>query len=180
VHAAVRIMATAAVLGRLVAPAHAEPLAVDPGLWEVRTDLGSALAVLMPQLPLDQRGKLSPAQRASLEKMLAAAGARTVRDLCVTRAMLDKGLAAALQPQHRQHCTATPVSTGAHAAEYQIACTGEPAGTGTAQLQAPDAHTVTATLDGTVALKDGQSQPVHMTVQSRWLGAGCGTVKPQG
>jgi Protein of unknown function (DUF3617) len=169
------VAAGAALLGLSTAAA-AEPLAVDPGLWEVRTDAGSLLASGM----LDKlTTKMSPEQRAMLEKMLSA-NVRLVRDVCVTRAMLDRGLAEALQPQRRKNCTATPLSSTATSAQYQLSCSGDTSGAGTVTLRAADPHNVTATADGTVTTKDGQSQPVHVSGEARWLGAGCGSVKPAG
>jgi hypothetical protein len=163
-----------ALLGLSVA-AQAEPLAVDPGLWEVQTDAGSLLASGM----LDKLGKMSPEQRAMVEKMLSN-NIRLVRNVCVTKALLDRGLAEALQPQHRKNCTATPLSTTATSAEYQLTCGGDTSGAGTVTLRAADPHNVTATADGTVTTKDGQTQPVHVSGEARWLGAACAGVKPAG
>lgn len=163
----------------LSVPAAAQTLAVAPGLWEVRTDAAGALAALLPPAMRDNLEKMPPDQRAALEKLLAA-NVRLSRQVCVTPAMLDRGLAAALRPGRRNNCTASPLGGSATEAAYAVSCAGSPGGSGTVTLRATDPHTVSGAADGTVTFKDGESQPLHLTGEAHWLGAACGGVKPAG
>lgn len=177
-----RTVGLAAVLaaGLLAAPASAEPLAVTTGLWEV-TLAGSDSPLPMPHIPAEQLAKLTPEQQATLQQRMAdaaaaAAKAPMVRKVCVTQATLEKGFDnAAAGP----NCTRTVVSSTVSALEIGMACGGDRSATGSLKLQAVDAKTVTGSVDVTVTMKDGQTLPIHRVVQSRWLAADCGDVKPR-
>jgi hypothetical protein len=169
------LLALAGTISALSAgPAFAEALAVNPGLWETTVDMG---AVMSQSIPPDALAKMTPERRAMVEKMIASARGPKTHKKCLTQAMLDKGMAEAMQNSKR--CTVTTITAAPRHAEYRIECTGNNAMHGIARIEAPDAQTITSTMDGSVTDKDGQSHPIHFTSDNHWLAADCGDVKPK-
>jgi hypothetical protein len=171
-----RLAAVAAAIAVSATPALADPLAVNPGLWEFTLEMGGA--AIAPPLPADELAKMTPAQQDMLKKAMAAATApRTIRR-CITQAMLDKGLAQSMQ--NAKNCTVVTVSATSRSAEYQITCAGaHTSSSGTLKLDASDAQTVGSVMDGSFTLQGGAPQPMHATGHGHWLTADCGDVKPK-
>lgn len=129
-------------------PAAARGLAVNTGLW----------------------------QTTSTTSGTPAGSARTLtRKMCVTQAMLDKAFSG---PDAGEQCARTVVTSSASVLEVQLACNGEHPATGTFRLEAADAQTVNGVFDMMLTTRDGQTLPMHRTLQAHWLAADCGDVKP--
>ena len=159
----------------LAGAARAETLAVKTGLWEttVQGDPNGAV----PPLPADMLSKLTPEQQAQLRQRMAEMARQPMTHrTCITAETLEKAFAG---PSAAGGCTRTLVSSSAQAMEFRLVCTGRHQANGTFHLQAADPQTVNGTMDLVVTSPDGQTTPIHRTMQSRWLGADCGNVKPR-
>jgi hypothetical protein len=161
----------------LAAPASAQGLAANTGLWEMTTDGGAPIQ--MPQIPADQLAKMTPQQQAMIQQGMAAASAMSAkpitRKVCVTQTMLDNGY----NPDSKNHrCTRTVTTHTSSVLEFALSCPGDHPTTGTVHIEATSAETLTGIVDMTLVTKDGASIPIHRTMQGKWLGSDCGDVKP--
>ena len=163
---------SAALLAFAAGPCLAEPLAVKTGLWE--TAGSGAPATAAPQIPESALAKLTPEQRAMVQQRMAAAssgGGGT--KVCITEESRQKGIG----DRSQGRCTRTVISSTAQALQIHLECTGPSQATGTLTITAVNAETIDMVTDMTV-LHNGQQMPMHRTMQSHWLAADCGSVKP--
>ena len=150
---------------------------VKPGLWEI-TSMGSATGA--PPIPPEALAKLSPEQRAKMEAAMQAAMARNgqprTSKSCITQAQLEKG------PNfgpHDKSSKQTIVSRTASLMETRVECTGEQKMSGTFRFQALSRETVRGEV--TMAISGGgNTMNSNRTLEGKWLGADCGSVKPSG
>jgi hypothetical protein len=158
-------------------PAGAEPLAVQPGLWQGTVNAeGGGTSNTLQQLLQGQIARLKPEQQAKLQGVLAAAGgAALTRQFCITPALLQRDLSG---PGGKGRCSRTVVSRSATALDLQVSCSGHDRVDGTLRLTAADPKTVTGTIDAQLTTKDGATLPLHRTLEGHWLAADCGGVKP--
>lgn len=151
---------------------------VKPGLWEI-TSTGTATGV--PPIPPEALSKLSPEQRAKMEAAMQAAMAssshpRTSKS-CITQRQLEK--APTFADTHDKNCKQTIVSRTATRIETRVECTGEQKMSGTFRFQALSRETVRGEVTMAVS-GGGNAMNSNHTLEGRWLGEDCGSVKPSG
>jgi len=137
-----------------VAIAHAGPvLGLKAGLWETT----ALMKMSMPGMPSMPQGQ------------------PIVEKSCVTAKDLED--AKNFAPANRPECKTTILKSTPTEIQAKVQCTGEGAAnlTGSYKSSAPTAFS--GVLNGTVTA-EGQSIPISNTVQGKWLGADCGSVKP--
>lgn len=137
-----------------VAIAHAGTvLNLKAGLWET----AALVTMSMPGMP--NMPQVKPVTNKS----------------CVTEKELEdlKNFA----PANRPDCKQTILKSTSSEIQAKIECTGKDAAnmTGTFKSSAPTAFS--GVLNGTVT-EEGQTIPISNTIQGKWLGADCGSVKP--
>jgi hypothetical protein len=148
--------------------AHAETIDAKPGLWERTVTMQQQMA--MPSLP--DLSALSPAQRAQMERTMAAmSGKPTTSRECVTPAMLEKWEDFQKDPQQASDCTHQVLESTPRSVRMAVTCQ-DGATTGTMQFTAASPERIDGTID-MVHRKDGVERPMKMTIASRWLGSDC-------
>jgi len=154
--------------------AHAEAIDAKPGLWERTVTMQQQMA--MPPLP--DLSALSPAQRAQMERTMAAMGGRpTTSRECVTPEMLSRWEDFQKDPQQGSDCTHQVLESSPKSVRMAISCEGG-ATTGTMQFTASSPEKIDGTID-MVHRKDGVERPMKMTIASRWLGPDCESATPE-
>src|SRR5262249_50766038 len=150
---------------------------VKPGLWEVTTagNLSGA-----PPIPPEALAKMTPEQRAQMEAAMQAAMSRNKQPRtsksCITQQQLDKG--PTFGP-HDKSCTQTVVSRTPSLIETRVECTGERKMSGTFRFQAQSREAIHG--DMSMAMSGGgNTMNSKYTLDGKWLGADCGSVKPSG
>ena len=92
--------------------------------------------------------------------------------ICLTRDSLDRGQ----WQRHQGTCKTDYSSRSGRAWKWHTVCTDPVSETdGEATFTSSDAYTVKTTTTTTL---QGQPRTVRMTLDSKWLGAECGDVKP--
>jgi len=156
--------------------AHAEGIAMKPGLWErtVTTQMPGAPA--MPDLP--DLSQLPPEQRAQIEQSMAMmSGKPVVERECVTPEMLKRWEDFAHDDDAGERCTRSVKEQTPKRVVMTMSCEGGRM-TGTMEMNAPTPGRMTgsATL---VSQREGGPHTTKMKFDSKWLGADCGDVKPR-
>ncbi len=161
----------------LAAAGHAAPVSlnVQNGLWNMTT-AGTTSGT--PTIPAAQLAKLSPAQRAQVAAMMAAALATADKPItyqsCVTPESLQHGFK---DPELSGGCTETVVSSTATEMNVKIVCTGSHHMTGSFHVQASSPQAISATAEMTVT-DGGGAMKVNRQITGKWVSADCGDVKP--
>ncbi|MBV9153766.1 MAG: DUF3617 domain-containing protein [Alphaproteobacteria bacterium] len=149
---------------------------VKPGLWEI-TSTGAATGA--PPIPAEALAKLSPEQRAKMEAAMQAAMARSSQPRtsksCITQKQLEKTFAGT----NDKNCKQTIVSRTATLIEARVECTGEQKTSGTVRFQALSRETVRGEVKMAIS-GGGNTMNSNHTLEGKWLGADCGSVKPSG
>jgi Protein of unknown function (DUF3617) len=157
----------------------AAPVSLDvkPGLWEV-TSTGEVSGT--PPIPAEQLAKLAPAQRAQVVAAMTAAMAAANKPVVFKQCLTEKSLQRGFEPDPnmaKDSCKQTVVSSTSTVLQVQMECTGPQKVSGTIHFEAASSEAVTGTVDMTVS-DGGNTIQVSRTLQSKWLGADCGKVKP--
>jgi len=150
-------------------------LNVRPGLWETTMTMATNGA---PPIPEDQLARMSPEQRAKFEAMFKSAMERAnqphTAKSCLTEAQLRKGPAFG---EDNPNCKRTVTSNSGAQWEMEEECTGRAARTVHARFHAVNSELVTGQTD--IVMTNGDRTTTSKgTMQSKWLGADCGDVKP--
>ena len=168
---------TALTCGAALACLAAAPkLDVRTGLWEV-TSVGETSG--MPPIPAEALARMTPQQRTQFEVQMKAAMEASnkpdVRKVCVTDRTLERGMD--LNDRQRATCKRSVLASMASVMDVRMECTGSEKSTGTFHFQALDRQTMHGNFNMVVA--DGaNSMTIKRTIDGKWLGADCGTVKP--
>lgn len=149
------------------------PLNLKPGLWETTT-VTERSGAGMPSIPPDALAKLPPEQRARIEAMAGGKPVTNTRQSCRT----DKDLHPFTDSRANQSCKMTYLTSTPSKQEIQMDCSmgGMPA-TGTVTLEVKDSQHVA----GQVVLHanaNGRQMDTKITINAKWLGSDCGSVKP--
>lgn len=151
---------------------------IKPGLWEI-TSTGSTTGV--PPIPADVLAQMSPAQRTRIEAAMKAAIAHSsaphVFKSCVTEKQLEKGPDFANRSE--RSCKQTVLKRTASAIEVHVECTGKEKMSGVFRYRATSREAFRGTTDFAVSNGD-RTMTSKRSVEGKWLGADCGSVKPQG
>jgi hypothetical protein len=158
----------------LATGAVAATLDVKPGLWEV-TSQGETSG--MPPMPPQVLAQMSPQQRAQM--MAAMQGKMNqphVARSCVTQKMLDRGMTFD-RPNDR--CTQSVTGSTSHSVDVKVVCTGEQQQktTGTMHMDASSRESFSGAFN-MVSTDGTNTMTMKRTMQGKWLGSDCGTVKP--
>ncbi len=160
----------------VITAAVAATLDVKPGLWEV-TSQGEASG--MPPIPPQALAQMSPEQRAQVMAAMQGAMSRinqpNVTRSCITQKILDRGLD--LQRQGNENCKQNVISSTSQSLDMHVECTGQQRANGTLHIDAINTETFSGTFD--VVTTDGtNTMTMKRTMQGKWLGSDCGSVKP--
>ena len=148
-------------------------LDIAPGLWEITMRAESTGDLPVPEEAL---ARMSPEQRAKLEATMRAAIAQPHKlKECLTAEKIRQGLA--LDPQKNPSCTRTVVSSSPILLDMHETCTGANPRTATVHVEAPDPHTMHGTVH-TDMTRNTRTMTVKGTMDGTWLGADCGSVRP--
>jgi len=135
-----------------IAIAHANVLNLKAGLWQTTSHVKMSLASMgpMPDHPV-------------------------VAKSCIT----DKELADVknFAPANRPDCKQTILKNTASEIQAKIECTGKDAASMAGSFKSSSPTAFSGVLQGAVS-EEGQSIPISNTIEGKWLGADCGSVKP--
>jgi hypothetical protein len=150
--------------------AQAEPLKVKPGLWETTTMIEKKGAKHPTNLD-----KLTPEQRAKVEKELAARVKRETRTVksCLREAQIKSGEAFTGNP-HRGACSHKFQTQTASDVVASVECRGANKMVGTVKMHAADPEHMAGRIDMTYGASDKLQLLTHSEISARWLQADCG------
>jgi hypothetical protein len=155
----------------------AASLDARPGLWE-RTATTQMEGT--PVAPVADLSKLPPDRRAQIETMMAARTSTTptasVLRQCVTPEMLKQWDAFSRGERDDSGCARTVIDQSARNIRIAMVCAGGKE-TGTADFSAASPDRVTGTIT-MVRQEERGERKVRIDIDTRWLGADCGNVKP--
>jgi hypothetical protein len=156
--------------------AAAASLDVATGLWEV-TSQGETTGI--PPIPPEAFAHMTPEQqqkvKAAVAEAIGRSGQPTVTRACITQQQLDRGLH--FSPREQPNCKQTTLNTSAHTMDAHMVCTGEQRATGNLHVEATGRQTITGNFDF-VSTDGTNTISIKRTLQGKWLGSDCGTVKP--
>jgi hypothetical protein len=168
-------LATGLITG-VVTLASAASLDVATGLWEV-TSQGETTG--MPPIPPEALAHMTPEQqqkvKAAMAEAIGRSGQPTVTRACITQQQLDRGLH--FSPREQPNCRQTTLNTTAHTMDAHMVCTGQQRATGNLHVEATDRHAIAGNFDF-VSTDGANTITIKRTLQGKWLGSDCGTVKP--
>jgi hypothetical protein len=153
------------------------PPPIKPGLWEVRSE--RELDGQKQQMPdMSERLKnLPPEARAQIEAMMKQRGVDMSgggggMKICLTKESLDQGR----WQNHQGTCKTDFTSRSGSTWKWHTSCSQPVAETdGEATFTSAESYTVKT---ATTTNVQGAPRTTHMTMNSKWLGADCGDVKP--
>ena len=152
---------------------------VKPGLWESRTSAldadGHEVAppeqAALSNMPPEARAKMAEAMKARGVSMPDANGATKV---CLTKEMFESGMWQQMASQ--AGCTVNYSTLSAKTWKWHSSCTAfKSESDGEAVFSSPESYRIKLTTAMTVMGKPTTSTRI---VESKWLGADCGEVKP--
>ena len=151
-------------------------LDVKTGLWEVSS---SGETTGTPPIPPEALAQMPPEQRAQLQARMAAAMERSnkpdVRRSCITDKTLQRGLDFS-QPE-RANCKRTMVNSSSSQIDVHMECTGDEKMNGTFHFEAVDRQTLRGNINLVIS-NGANTMTMKRTMQGKWLGSDCGSVKP--
>ncbi len=150
------------------------PLDVKVGLWEITTT--HSMTGQIPMSP-EQLAKLTPEQRASLEKGLGNVVGPTTKTHkeCITREKLEKDLVFGTD---RPGCSRTVLTSTSNKFEAKLHCEEKGSKTdGTLVLDVLDSEKGQGTMEA-VASNGERTMNVHVSFSTKYLAAACGDIKP--
>lgn len=158
----------------LVTGAAAATLDVKPGLWEVITQ-GETTG--MPPIPPQVLAQMSPQQREQMAAMQGRSNQPTVSRSCVTQKMLDRGMT--FDRPNNNHCTQSVTASTLHSLDVNVVCTGEQQQKtiGTMHVDATNRESFAGAFS-MVSTYGTNTMTMKRTLQGKWLGSDCGSVKP--
>ena len=160
------------------AAAHAQtPPPIKPGLWQVQSEREvDGQKARMPDMN-EQMKNMPPEVRKQIEAMMKArgvdmSGGAGEMKICVTRELLDQG-----KWQNEQGTCKTDYSSRSGSSwKWHTSCSEPVAETdGEAIFAGPENYTVKTV---TKMIIQGEPKTSRMTLNSKWMGADCGDVKP--
>jgi len=156
--------------------ANGATLDVKTGLWEVAS---SGEASGMPPIPPEALANMPPEQRAQLQSRMAAAMERAnkpdVSKSCITDKALQRGLD--FSQGERPNCKRTTVNSSSRQIDVQVECSGPEAMKGDFHFEAIDRQTMRGNINLVIG-NGANKMTMKRTIQGKWLGDNCGSVKP--
>jgi hypothetical protein len=151
-------------------------LDVQTGLWEVAS---TGETTGLPPIPPEALARMSAEQRAQMQAHMAAAMERSnkpdVRRSCITAKTLQRGLD--FSQGERPNCKRTVLSSSSSQIDVRIDCTGDEKMNGNFHFEAVDRQTMRGTIN--LVISNGANKmTMNRTMQGKWLGSDCGSVKP--
>lgn len=177
-----RILLPLGACGALFLPvAQAQPT-MQPGLWEMASQSTSTNPETQKAMANAQAemAKMSPQQRAMIEKMMAdkgvgvsfsGPGAGTTVKMCISKEQAEMR-----QMPVQEGCTQDVKQSGG-AIHTKFSCTKPVVSTGEGHytFSSPTAYTGDTTV---TTVRDGKSETMQMKQSGKWLSADCGAIKP--
>jgi hypothetical protein len=163
------VMGTLLALPLIATAGDFTPLGLKPGLWEMTMSTKMQLSEAM-------LANIPPDRRAQMEAMMSggAGMAPTVVKSCLTRDSLSRALN--LSADQKKTCQYNLVSSSATRQEVNIECTmknGRSTGRMTFEVLSPESG------KAIMQLSQDNGTKMNITINSRYLGADCGDVKPR-
>jgi hypothetical protein len=156
-----------------VSLASAETLDVKTGLWEVTTQ-GTTTG--MPPIPPAVMAQMTADQRAAMMAAMGNSDNPDVTRSCITAKTLQRGLD--FNEGERNNCTRKVLSSTPRQIDMRMECSGEQKTMGTFHIDVVDRETITGNLD--MVMSNGpNTMTMQRTLQGKWLGNDCGTVRPR-
>jgi hypothetical protein len=163
--------------------ASAQPMKLQPGLWEqtmtMKTGSGE-MEAKMAQMQ-QQLANMPPEQRKMVEDMMAkqgmgmaGSGRNTTIKMCVSPEQAER----AEMPQQDGNCKQEMVERSGGTVRYRFSCTGEhpTSGEGEYTMTNPSSYSGKATV---LTQVKGKPEKIDMTTVGRWVSADCGNIKPR-
>jgi hypothetical protein len=154
---------------------------VKTGLWEVSSTRSSNGMPAMPQIPPEALARMPPEQRARVESAMKAAqaqaGGSQTHQFCLTREALRSG--PSFGAETRPSCQQTTRTHSRTRWEMRLTCS-ERGGRQAihVQYEAPKPDIMHGTVE--IVMSNGDRQmTMKQVMRGRWLGSGCGEVKPK-
>lgn len=155
-----------------------------PGLWEVQsTTQGAGAQGGMPDMK-EAMGKMSPQQRAMVERMMKerglAPGAKPNSfRYCLSRERAERDFIPSLDPD--TECTHQMNATSSSEAKFNFSCKRKEGGSVQGEGRAYDLTPERYAMDMQMTMQhEGQPVQTQMQQKGRWLGADCQGLKPMG
>lgn len=174
-----RLLAASGFACALAAPALAQNAPpIKPGLWEVHMQHeGAGMPRQMPDMS-EHLKNMPPEQRKQMEAMMKErgvdmSGGPGKMRICLDKASLDQGR---WQGGEQGGCKTDVLSRSATSWKWKSVCTEPQAvSEGEASFATAESYTVRST---TTMTRRGEERTIKTTLNSKWLGADCGDVKP--
>ncbi len=157
----------------------AQPLNIEPGLWEHRIQMTSQSGQMEEAMrqARQQLDALPPAQRQMMEQMMAAQGVAFGNDetsfrLCITAA----DIAGNKLHLADENCTQEIVERSGDKIHVRFACAGDPPsrGEGNITIVNPKEYTGSAVIHTEM---DGKPEEFNVNQKARWISADCGNLR---
>ncbi len=153
-------------------------LHVNTGLWEITNNVHIAGMEQMMAAEDPDFAKMPPATRARMQAAMAGMNGAHVSKVktCVTQKDLDKPFRPG-SDQPGETCKYDMVSGTATSETVHVACTGRQNMEGRFQFTAPTPASMTGHMDMSM-VERGHTMNMSNDLTGKWLGADCGSVKP--
>lgn len=165
-------LAISAVAMSLAMAADTPQLKVKMGLWEISTQIQMSGA---PAIPDDVLQKLPPEQRARMQAALAGMNKPQLLKECMTPDRLKDGFKASDRDEGA--CKRTIVTNTSSELVVKSECgDADNQRTATVHFTANSSESITGVIQA-VAMRQGKAMNVNGTVNGKWIGSDCGSVK---
>lgn len=163
--------------------AAAEPVRMEPGLWEMSTRIQSSDPATSQAMDAAHAriAALPPEQRSRIEQTLAGRGIdirfgadAITAHVCVTREMAERGVIA---PQSIGNCRIEPGARSGDSVRFAAICS-EPRSTVEGVTTFTSSRSFESRTTSTIELR-GTTRLSTVEQSGRWIGKDCGTVAPE-
>jgi len=163
--------------------ASAQPMKLQPGLWEQTMTMKSSsgeMEAKMAQMQ-QQLAAMPPEQRKMVEDMMAkqgvgmgGGGRPTTIKMCVSAEQAER----AELPQQDGNCKQEMVERSGGTVKYRFSCTGDHPSSGEGEYTMTDPNNYSGKATVLTQVK-GKPEKLDMTSTGKWVGADCGNIKPR-
>jgi hypothetical protein len=166
--------------------AHATGVGLKPGLWEVRVvkqvvdgrDTTAQMAAQAAQMQ-QTMAKMPPEQRAKMEAMFKEKGVSQGSDggyrLCISPEMAKRDTPIV---DKYGRCQPAKVTHSGNQTTYEFSCSSNGISTAGKGESTAAGDLITTRSDTTVKNANGTTRVIHSESEMKYLGSGCGDVKP--
>lgn len=154
---------------------------MKPGLWEVTSKLGGSAEMDKAMAQMQQQmASMPPEQRKQMEAMLAKQGMSMSgapggmqTKMCITQDMVARSQ---MPVQTQGDCTSSTSDKTSTGMKFKFTCTSPPSsGEGQYTFMGDSAYTMKMKIN---AAQQGKAVTTTLDSSGKWLGAGCGNIKP--